>query len=112
MYGLSVSDYLTTTWQKIKNAIIQAPDVPTLATPLIITLLPALPKQWDAGSIKGARVRGGISINLHWSEGKLNRASFSVDALIISRPVKVVYAGKVLHSFTTSPGLRGDITGL
>lgn len=86
--------------------------MPTLATPLIITLLPALPKQWDTGSIMGARVRGGISINLHWSEGKLKRASFSIDALIVSRPVKVVYAGKVLRSFETSPGLRGAITGL
>lgn len=96
----------------VMNAIIQAPDVPTLATPLIITLLPALPKQWDTGSIKGVRVRGGISINLCWTEGKLKQASFSVDALIISRPVKVVYAGKVLRSFITSPGSREDITGL
>ncbi|KAJ8514372.1 hypothetical protein ONZ45_g8082 [Pleurotus djamor] len=30
----------------IMNALLQAPDVPSLSTPLVIKLLPALPKQW------------------------------------------------------------------
>ncbi|KAJ7621165.1 glycoside hydrolase family 95 protein [Roridomyces roridus] len=94
----------------ILNALLQAPDVPTIATPLVITLLPALPSQWSSGAMKGARVRGGMMVDLQWEGGSPTSASFTVDASVVTRPVQVVHGNKIVASFTTSPGLKKTIT--
>ncbi|KAF8234486.1 glycoside hydrolase family 95 protein [Tricholoma matsutake] len=91
------------------NALIQAPDVANFNIPLSITLLPALPKQWPSGSIKGARIRGGITLDLRWDNGKPESVALKLDAIIIPRPVQVLYAGKVVSSFTTSSGMGRSI---
>ncbi|KZT25594.1 glycoside hydrolase family 95 protein [Neolentinus lepideus HHB14362 ss-1] len=85
------------------NAFIQAPDVCTMSQPLTVTLLPALPAAWSTGSIRGARVRGGLVIDFAWSGGKLTQASFSAasgSAVSGERLVRVVYEGVVLEEFS------------
>ena len=57
-------------------------------------------------------MRGGISVDLSWSNGKAASAVFSVDQDIVERPVRVVYGGREVASFTTSGGTVHTITNL
>jgi alpha-L-fucosidase 2 len=37
-------------------------------------LLPALPKAWDRGYVRGLKARGGFEIEMHWENGQISRA--------------------------------------
>src|SRR5688500_9702333 len=75
-----------------------------------IFLLPALPKQWPMGEVRGLRVRGAAGMDLKWRNGRLVQARLSSDkggdySLIYDRQIvkTTLQAGD-----SAEFGLRGD----
>ncbi|KAG8983597.1 hypothetical protein FRB90_005887 [Tulasnella sp. 427] len=90
------------------NALLQAPDTSSYDSPLVITILPALPKAWSAsGSVRGARVRGGIGVSFAWRDGRPYDLVLRFDRMRAykSREVRVVYNDKVVDSFVGVAGM-------
>lgn len=87
-----------------QNALLQAPDTATLSDPLIITLLPALPaEKWSHGSLRGARIRGGLILDFTWKDGAPSEAHFIVKgSKTLHRYAEVMYAGNVVAKFETA----------
>ena len=87
-----------------QNAIVHAPDVHSLSTPLTITILPALPSAWNTGSVTGLRVRGCMTVNVAWRNGKATSGAIVADSRAPGRSVVVVYEGRKVAAFTAEGG--------
>jgi alpha-L-fucosidase 2 len=75
-----------------------------------IELLPALPKAWEQGSIRGVRARGGYSLDLAWQQGRLALAELraaraGVLRLRIAQSVTIQHAGRTVAAREIEPGL-------
>jgi alpha-L-fucosidase 2 len=89
-----------------------------------IELLPALPKAWQEGSVKGLRARGGFEVDIVWGKGELSSAkieslngnecfiqsSFPIIVSSAGKSVKIKPHGKGLYGFPTRPGALYSIT--
>lgn len=56
-----------------------------------IELLPSLPDDWKDGYFTGAKLRGNITLDLTWKDGKLEKAAFTAAK---DREITVRYGGK------------------
>lgn len=64
-----------------------------------INFLPALPNEWQDGSIEGLRARGGFEVDIRWSGGSLQKArvtSIKGERCVIYAPIpiRVEYGGE------------------
>ncbi|TBU60468.1 Six-hairpin glycosidase-like protein [Dichomitus squalens] len=93
------------------NGLIQVPDVATTGDIYTVFILPALPSNWPSGSIKNARLRGGISIEFSWAPAPQGLTSLKVSAesFAARRRVRFVHKGQTIKEITTSPGMSVNL---
>ncbi len=67
-----------------------------------VVLLPALPEQWRAGTVRGLRARGAFTVDETWADGKLVRATIRADA---AGPCRVRYGQRTRTLSLTAGGV-------
>jgi alpha-L-fucosidase 2 len=72
-----------------------------------IELLPALPKAWASGAVRGLRARGGFELDLAWKGGKLASA---VVRSVWGRGCTLRYRGKTVR-LSLQPGAVARLDG-
>ena len=73
----------------------------------ILDLLPALPKAWPTGLVKGLCARGGFEVDMTWADGALTKA---VIRSKLGQPCVVRYGEREIQ-LKTKPGSRAAFDG-
>ena len=73
----------------------------------MIHLLPALPYEWEQGSVLGIRARGNFTVDIYWKDASLVKAVIKSGSGL---PLKVRYKGKTTE-IQTSEGQTYELTG-
>ena len=73
-----------------------------------IHLLPALPDAWPVGSLRGVRARGGLSVELAWRNGALERAQLTS---AIEQSVQLRIAAQAPRTVELPAGVPVELSG-
>jgi alpha-L-fucosidase 2 len=72
-----------------------------------VHLLPALPKAWPTGAVKGLRARGGLEVDITWKQGRLEGATLRSRGVV---DYKVRYREQVV-TVRLRPGSPAQLDG-
>ena len=61
----------------IAEMLVQSHEVDPKTGLRVINILPALPKAWPGGHVRGLVARGGLSVRIRWEKGKLDLVSLT-----------------------------------
>jgi alpha-L-fucosidase 2 len=86
-----IAEMLLQSHQRAAAPWISNPKSNITESPVVIDLLPALPKAWPTGSVTGLCARDGFEVDLAWSAGELTRV---VIRSKLGRPCEVRYASQ------------------
>jgi alpha-L-fucosidase 2 len=68
-----------------------------------VHLLPALPKAWATGSVRGLRARGGFTVDIAWKDGRMRSATLVSH---LGNPLNLRLGDRAAHFATT----KGQVT--
>ena len=71
-------------------------------------LLPALPKAWPAGALRGLQARGGFEVDIAWQDGVLDAAT--IQSRAGAPPLSAT--GSMSSSSTSSPASESERFGV
>ena len=67
-----------------------------------INILPALPEEWESGSLYGVRARGGFELDFEWERGRITKLSITSlggnPCTIVGNGIKVVCDGNNVNT--------------
>jgi alpha-L-fucosidase 2 len=72
-----------------------------------LRILPALPRQWQSGSLEGVRVRGGGKVQIVWDKGRLVKLTLETDH---ASRYQITYGGASAN-LESKPGAPGVLDG-
>jgi alpha-L-fucosidase 2 len=74
----------------VAEMLLQSQETTTEGQP-VLELLPALPKTWDTGQVRGLCARGGFTVDMEWKDGKVTNYRIASSE---PRPVKIRVNGQ------------------